>query len=194
MCLFKNNDCVSHDELKAVEDLITQHGQITDARLDDMQQEYTQSIANIEQGAWYPIDCQLYVDDEVANNDSWSGLAAKFGHLVAFQVNITNRYRLNEAKDNEKLWLEFEEGPSGYASLCNNKVRLEDGNDIMDVTARWVHHPDHGRWMLEFEFLRRKDGSRGFVSKHNNYDVDASGRVIESGSNIGGFVLLPPAF
>jgi len=197
--LWKNDDCVSHDELNAVEELIAQHGQITDTRLDNMQDEYTNSIAAVEAqlaqvgAGWEEIDLQLYVDDEIANDPCWSGMAARFGNMVAFELTITDRYKLNEAKDDERLWIEFAPGPSGWARTASAHGHLQDGNDTIHGSLRWLQHPDLGRWMVAFEFLR-DDGTRGFLSKHNNYHDAANGRVIESGSKYGGVILLPPAF
>jgi len=143
----------------------------------------------------YEIPIQLYVDDEIANEDSWTGLASRYGDHIIFEVVITNRYRLNDAKDEEQLYVEFPGMPvSGWARLPVSEVIWRDGSDLMEGFARWDVHPDNGRWMVEFGFNRHLDGSLGWLSKHNNYFEDADGRVIESGTWIRGVILAPPAF
>lgn len=145
---------------------------------------------------WGETDIKLFVDNEVANEDCWSGIASKFGYWVSFELEITNRYKLNDAKDDERLWIEFEDYPSGWARPVCVHARVEDGADIIYGSLRWLRHPDLNRWMLAFEYLRREDYSRAFLCKHNDY-YTASGnktRVINSGSKINATVLLPPAF
>jgi len=166
--------------------------------ISEMRREFDGALAVLE--AKIPIGeiqedigIQLYVDDEVANPECWSGLVKRFGYQVAFEITIEDRYKLNEAKDAEKLWVAFNPSPSGWAALVNAHGCLEDGIDTLHGSLNWKRHPDLGSWMVEFEFLR-KDGSRGWLSKHNNYDDDANGRVIESGTKFGGTIVMPPAY